>query len=135
MDFTGISEGTSVVNKEILFSEEDIVRFLSVSGGKASSYMHEEQALVVPSTLMAGKALGTMLGETGIPKGTLHTTQKIEQFHSVSGGSNLIMEAIVMKNKKRADTRFLTIGISLYNHKGEKVLFTSSGLIIRSEGI
>jgi len=134
MDFTWISEGTSVVNKEILFSEEDIVRFLSVSGGEVSSYMHEE-ALVVPSTLMAGKALGTMLGETGIPKGTLHTTQKIQQFHSVSGGSNLIMEAIVTKNKKRADTRFLTIEIRLYNHRGEKVLFTSSGLIIRSESI
>ena len=84
---------------------------------------------------MAGKALGTMLRETGIPKGTLHTTQRIEQFLRVNSGNNLMMEAMVAKNKKRAGARFLTIEIVLYNLNGEKVLFASSGLIIRSEGL
>ncbi len=135
IDFTQISEGKTVVAKQILFSEEDIVRFLSVSGGKVSSYTHEDQILETPSSLMAGKALGTMLRETGIPKGTLHTTQRIEQFLRVNSGNNLMMEAMVAKNKKRAGARFLTIEIVLYNLNGEKVLFASSGLIIRSEGL
>ncbi|MBM25670.1 MAG: hypothetical protein CL760_08315 [Chloroflexi bacterium] len=135
IDFTQISEGKTVVAKQILFSEQDVIRFLCASGGNVGSYKNEENMLEIPSILMAGKALGTMLGETGIPKGTLHTTQRIEQFLRVNSDSNLMMEAIVTKNKKRAGARFLTIEIVLYGSNGEKILFTSSGLIIRSEGV
>jgi hypothetical protein len=135
MDFTEISEGTIVVNKEILFSEDNIIRFLSVSGGEVHNYIHEEQTLLVPPVLMAAKALGTMLGETGIPRGTLHTSQRIESFHRVSSDSTLKMQAAIAKNKKRAGARFLTIEISLLNLKGDVVMVTSSGLIIRSEDI
>ena len=133
MDFAEISEGTMVVNKEILFTEDNIIRFLSVSGGNVANYISEEERHLVPPTLMAAKALGTMLGTTGIPRGTLHTSQRIEYLREVSSDSTLTMQATVAKNKKRAGARFLTIEITLLNLKGDKVLFASSGLVIRSE--
>ena len=68
IDFTQISEGKTVVAKQILFSEQDVIRFLCASGGNVGSYKNEENMLEIPPILMAGKALGTMLGETGIPK-------------------------------------------------------------------
>jgi len=91
-----------------------------------------KEAGIAPSLFSAASALGALLRELALPPGAIHSLQEVETITPVAIGSQVKVNALVEKPRRRAGFEFITV-VCTVESDGAVALKSKSTVLVPGE--
>ncbi len=87
---------------------------------------------LVPPMAIVAYTIATLMRSLSLPPGTIHTTQEIECFKTLSVGTRINCHTKVNRKQERSNLCLLTIDLNAFDENQELVLSGKSGIAFPS---
>lgn len=121
-----ISRQTFVLDSALVSSYEAAV-------GDDTRLISDDGCALVPPMAVAAISLRGVIGDLGIPGGTVHAGQEIEFSAPVPIGETLECRATLAQNSTRGEWRFMVVGMNVENSDGKTVMKGKSTLVLPAD--
>ena len=108
MDLNTLEPGHTLVDRELVITEEMAHAYIEAVGDECAVYNEEG---LVPSMAVAALVMAKAMDTVSLPAGTVHTGQELTFSRPVAMGSAIRCSATVAANSVRRGTRFLTLDL------------------------
>ena len=130
LDYSELVPGQQISHQRFALDFETVGRYRNAVGDHLEPITVDEGDATVPPMALAALSLRGVIGDLGIPGGTVHAGQELDFRRALTVGESVECKASVLQNSTRGGWRFLVVELSVAGDDKSLVMEGKSTLML-----
>ena len=122
--------GQEISNRTYVLDAGMISKYVEAVGDQSGIHDPSDERAVVPAMALAALGLGGVVGDLGIPSGTVHVGQELEFSGVARVGDELTFGATLAQNSVRRGSRFVGVRLWVRDGAGKHIMAGKSTMVM-----